>query len=68
VGDEAGHPVLSMSVRSFSSISEDFASASSEANFHVLASHSRLRHLVLRVFFFGTSWFFRRGFCRVSIG
>jgi hypothetical protein len=21
-----------------------------------------------RVFFFGTSWFFRRGFCRVSVG
>jgi hypothetical protein len=32
-GDEAGHPVLGMSVRSFSSISEDFASASGEANF-----------------------------------
>jgi hypothetical protein len=38
-----------MSVRSFSSVSEDFASASGEANFQVLASHSRLRPLVLRV-------------------
>jgi hypothetical protein len=67
-GDEAGHPVLGMSVRSFSSISEDFASRSGEANFQVLASHSRLRPLVLRVLFFGASWFFGCGFCRVSIG
>jgi hypothetical protein len=67
-GDEAGHPVLGMSVRSFSSVSEDFASASGEANFLVLASHSRLRPLVLRVLFFGASWFFRRRFCRVSVG
>jgi hypothetical protein len=36
-----------MSVRSFSSVSEDFASASGEANFLVLASHSQLRPLVL---------------------
>jgi hypothetical protein len=57
-----------MSVRSFSSVSEDFASASGEANCQVLVSHSRLRPLVLRVLFFGTSWFFRRGFCRVSVG
>jgi hypothetical protein len=27
-GDEAGHPVLGMSVRSFSSVAKDFASAS----------------------------------------
>jgi hypothetical protein len=67
-GDEAGHPILGMSVRSFSSVSEDFASTSAEANFQVLASHSRLRPLVLRVLFFGASWFFRRGFCRVSVG
>jgi hypothetical protein len=67
-GDEAGHPVLGMSVRSFSSISEDFASRSGEANFQVLASHSRLRPLVLRVLFFGASWFFGCEFCRVSIG
>jgi hypothetical protein len=39
-GNEAGHPVLGMSVRSFSSVSEDFASASGEANFQELASHS----------------------------
>jgi hypothetical protein len=39
-GDEAGHPVLGMSVRSFSSVSKDFASTSGEANFQVLASHS----------------------------
>jgi hypothetical protein len=39
-GDEAGHPVPGMSVRSFSSVSEDFASASGEAKFQVLASHS----------------------------
>jgi hypothetical protein len=58
---------FSVSVRSFSSVSEDFASASGEANFQVLASHSRLRPLVLRVFFFGASWFFRRGFCQVSV-
>jgi hypothetical protein len=32
-----------MFVRLFSSVSEDFASASGEANFHVLASDSRLR-------------------------
>jgi hypothetical protein len=57
-GDEAEHPVLGMSVRSFSSVSEDFASASCEENFQVLASHSRLRPLVLRVLFFGSSWFF----------
>jgi hypothetical protein len=37
-GDETGHPVLGMSVRSFSSVSEDFASASGEANFQVLTS------------------------------
>jgi hypothetical protein len=37
-------------------------------NFQVLASHSRLRPLVLRVLFFGASWFFRCGFCRVSVG
>jgi hypothetical protein len=43
-------------------------SASSEENFQVLASHSRLRPLVLRVLFFGASWFFRRGVCRVSVG
>jgi hypothetical protein len=36
--------------------------------FQVLASHSRLRPLVLRVLFFGASWFFRCGFCRVSAG
>jgi hypothetical protein len=52
----------------FSSVSEDFASASGEANFQVLASHSRLRPLVFRVLFFGASWFFRRGLCRVSVG
>jgi hypothetical protein len=67
-GDEAGHPVLGMFVRSFSSVSEDFASASGEANFQVLASHSRLRLLVLCVLFFGASWFFRRGFYGVSVG
>jgi hypothetical protein len=66
--DEAGHPVLGLSVRSFSSVSEDFASASDEANFLVLASHSRLRPLVLRVLFFGSSWVFGCGFCRVLVG
>jgi hypothetical protein len=30
--------------------------------------HTPDRPLVLRVFFFGASWFFRRGFCRVSVG
>jgi hypothetical protein len=49
-GKEAGHPVLGMSVRSFSSVSDDFASASGEANFQALASHPRHGPLVLRVF------------------
>jgi hypothetical protein len=57
-----------MSVRSFSSISKDFASASSQAHFQVFVSHSRRRPLVFRFFFFGASWIFRRGFCRVSVG
>jgi hypothetical protein len=35
-----------------------FASASGQAHIQVLASHSRLRPLVLCVFFFGSSWFF----------
>jgi hypothetical protein len=30
--------------------------------------HSLLRPLALRVFFFTSSWFFRRGFCQVSVG
>jgi hypothetical protein len=32
-GDETGHPVLGMYVRSLSSVSEDFASTSGKANF-----------------------------------
>jgi hypothetical protein len=52
---------------SFSSVSKDFALASGQAYIQVLASHSRLRPLVLRVLFFGSPWFFRRGFCRVSV-
>jgi hypothetical protein len=48
--------------------SMDFASTSGQAYIYVLASHSRLRPLVLCVFFFGASWFFRCGFCRVSVG
>jgi hypothetical protein len=52
-----------MSMRSFSSISKDFASANGQAHIQILASHSQLQPLVLRVFFFGSSWFFRRGFC-----
>jgi hypothetical protein len=66
-GDEAGHPVLGMSMRLFSSVSKDFTLASSEANFQVLVSHSRLLPLVLRVLFFGASWFFRRGFARCRL-
>jgi hypothetical protein len=31
-GDEVGHPILSMSVHSFSSVSKDFALASSHAH------------------------------------
>jgi hypothetical protein len=42
--------------------------ASGEANFQVLASHSRLWPLILRIFFVGAPWFFRRGFYRVSVG
>jgi hypothetical protein len=57
-----------MSVRSFSSASEDFASASGEANFQVLASHSRLRPLVLRVLFFGASWFSDADFAGCRLG
>jgi hypothetical protein len=38
-----------MSVRSFSSVSKDITSTSGEANFQVVASHFRLRPLVLRV-------------------
>jgi hypothetical protein len=66
--DEVGHPILGMSVRSISSVSKDFASARGQAHFQVFVSNSRLRPLVLCVFFFGASWFFRRGFCRVSVG
>jgi uncharacterized membrane protein len=50
-GNEAGHLVLGMSVRSFLSVSKDFASASDQAHIQVLASHSRLRPLVLCVLF-----------------
>jgi hypothetical protein len=39
-----------------------------EANFQVIASHSRLRPLVLHVLLFGPSWFSGCGFCRVSVG
>jgi hypothetical protein len=62
------HPVLGMSVRSFSSVPKDFISASGQAHIQVLASHSRLWPLVLCIFFFGTSWFLRRGFagCRLD--
>jgi hypothetical protein len=67
-GDEAEHPVLGMSVHSFSSISEDFASTSGEADFRVLASHPQLRPLVLRVLLFGSSWFFGCRFFQVSVG
>jgi hypothetical protein len=57
-----------MSVRSFSSVSKDFALASGQVYIQVLASHSRLWPLVLRVLFFDASWIFRRGFCWVSVG
>jgi hypothetical protein len=40
--NEARHPVLGMSMRSFSSVSKDFASASGQSHIQVLASHSRL--------------------------
>jgi hypothetical protein len=64
--DEEGEHVDQKEYRSI--VSKDFASASGQVHIHVLASHSRLRPLVLRVFFFGASWFFRRGFCWVSVG
>jgi hypothetical protein len=57
-----------MYVCSFSSVSKDFASAGNQAHIQVFVIHSQLRPLLLRVFFFGTSCFFGRGFCRVSIG
>jgi hypothetical protein len=53
----AGHPVLGMSMHSFSSVSKDFASTGGQAYIQVLASHSRLWPLVLRVFLVGTSLF-----------
>jgi hypothetical protein len=34
----------------------------------VFVSYSWLRPLVLRVFLFGSSWIFGRGFCRVLVG
>jgi hypothetical protein len=51
-----------------SSVSKDFASASGQVHIQVLASHSQLRPLVFCIFFFGASWFFRRGFCQLSVG
>jgi hypothetical protein len=59
---------FSVCLCALSSVSKDFTSTSGEAHIQVLASHSRLRPLVLRVLFFGASWFFRRGFCRVLVG
>jgi hypothetical protein len=55
-------------VRSFSSVSEEFALASGEANFQVLVSHPRLRSLVLRVLFFSASCFSDADFagCRLD--
>jgi hypothetical protein len=49
-GDDAGHTVLGVSVRSFSSVSEDFASASGDADFQVLASYSASSSLALHGF------------------
>jgi hypothetical protein len=57
-GDEAGHTILYVSVHSFSSVSKDFALASSQAHLQVFALHSRLWPLVLRVFFFGAWRYF----------
>jgi hypothetical protein len=67
-GNEAGHPVLGMSVCSFSSVPKDFASVSGPSHFQVFASHSRLRTLALRVFFFGSSWILDADFagCRLD--
>jgi hypothetical protein len=39
-GDEAGHQVFSVSVRSFSGIVEDFTSAGRQADLHVYSIHS----------------------------
>jgi hypothetical protein len=57
-----------MSLCSFSSVPKDFASASGQVHIQVLASHSRLRPLVLRVLFFGSSWFSDADFvgCRLD--
>jgi hypothetical protein len=65
--DEAGHTILGVPVRSLSSITKDFASASSQDHLQVFAIHSRLRPLVLRIFF-DASWVLRHEFCRVSVG
>jgi hypothetical protein len=67
-GNDVGHPVLVMSVRSFSSVSKDFTSASSQAHIQVLASHSRLRPLLLRVFFLALHGFSDADFagCRLD--
>jgi hypothetical protein len=64
----ATRPDIQLSVCLCARFQASLRTASGEAAFQVLASHSRLRPLVLRVLFFGASWFFRRGFCRVSVG
>jgi hypothetical protein len=49
-GNEAEHPILGMSMRLFSSVSKDIASASSQDHIQVFATHSRLRPLALHRF------------------
>jgi hypothetical protein len=39
-GDEAGHPVFCVSVRSFSGVAEDFTSAGRQADLQVSLIHS----------------------------
>jgi hypothetical protein len=39
-GNEAGHPVFSVSVRSFSGVAEDFTSAGREEDLQVSSIHS----------------------------
>jgi hypothetical protein len=66
--DKAGQTVQCVSVHSFSRVSKDIASVTSQVHFQVFAIHPQLRPLVLRVFLFGASWLFGRGFCQLSVG
>jgi hypothetical protein len=65
-GDEAGHLIFCVSVRSFSGVTEDFTSADHQVDLQVSLLHSRAWSLVLGVLFLFTSCFFRCQLCGVS--